>query len=108
MSHTTQTQWIEFGDNNTNCSNTIGSYNTAVYKSEEDAQILRWRTPLEPENRHHSVRIDRLRGIGDWLGNKGVSRVEVREGEADKALCFMLRESGSGQNIFKVIGEMIL
>jgi len=58
---------IEFGDNNANCGNTIGSYNKTVYKSDEDVQIMRWLSPLEPNNRHQGVRTDRFNGVGDWL-----------------------------------------
>ena len=73
MAQIPHTQSIRFGDNNANCGNTIGSNNKTVYngivniKSDEDAQIMRWLSPLEPEIRHHGVRSDRLDGVGDWL-----------------------------------------
>ena len=102
MAQTTHTQWIEFGDNNTNCGNTIGSYNTTVYKSDEDAQILRWLSPLEPENRHHSVRIDRLGGIGDWLLDTREFREWRRgEGEVDKAVLFCSGDPGVGKTYLR-------
>ena len=67
MAHFARTQSIKFGDHNENCGNTIGSYNTTVYKSDQDAQILRWLSPIEPNTRHQGVRDDRFDGVGDWI-----------------------------------------
>jgi len=58
---------VSFGDGNTNCNNIIGSFNNTFYKSEEDTLILRWLSPLEPNNRHRNVRTDRFDGVGEWL-----------------------------------------
>ena len=65
MAQTTPSRSINFGDNNSNCNNTIGSYN--IYNSDKDAEIMRWLSPLEPDNRHHDVRTNRFEGVGDWL-----------------------------------------
>jgi len=62
---TTHTPSIKFGDSNVNCGNTTGSYNTTIYFSDEDAKIMGWLSPLEPDNRHHSVRTNRFEGAGD-------------------------------------------
>jgi len=67
MAQSTHMQSIQFGDNNANCGNTVGSYNKTVYKSDEDAQIMRWLSPLESSNRHQGVCTDRFDGVGDWL-----------------------------------------
>jgi len=32
----------------------------------EKRQILQWLSPLEPQQRHQDVRIDRLDGVGGW------------------------------------------
>ena len=46
----------------------IGSFNTAFYTPDEDAQIMRWLSPLEPDNRHQGgVPADRFEGVGDWF-----------------------------------------
>jgi len=74
MAQTPHTQSMNIGDGNSNCGNITASFNTTFYKSDEDAQILRWLSPLEPNHRHHGVRNDRFAGIEDfeqllgWLG----------------------------------------
>ena len=45
----------------------IGSYNTTIYKFDEDAEVMRWLSPLEPNSRHQGVRTNRFDGVGDWL-----------------------------------------
>ena len=98
MAQTTLTQSIKFGDNNINSGNTIASYNKTVYKSDEDARIMRWLSPLEPENRHHGVRTDRFSGGGNWL----LETSELREwrgggGGAEKAVLFCSGNPGVGK-----------
>jgi len=98
MAQTTYTKSITFGDNNANCNNTIGSYNTTNYNSDEDAKIMGWLSPLEPDNRHHGVRTNRFEGVGNWL-------LETREwrewrggqGGADEAVLFCSGDPGVGK-----------
>jgi len=59
-------QSVSFGDSNTNCGNINTNFNT-FYLSDEDARILRWLSPLEPNHRHQDLRADRLDGVGEWL-----------------------------------------
>ena len=33
----------------------------------EESRILQWLSPLEPQQQHQGVRIDRLDGVGNWL-----------------------------------------
>ena len=100
MAQTTLTQSINFGDNNSNCGNTIGSYNT--YTSDQNVQIMRWLSPLEPENRHHDVRTDRLEGVGDWLLETREWR-EWKEGEgrAGNAVLFCSGNPGVGKTYLR-------
>ena len=96
MAQNTHTQ--SFGDNNAYCGITIGSHNTTIYKSDEDAQILRWLSPLEPNNRHQGVRTDRFDGVGDWL----LETREFREwrscdGGPNKAVLFCFGNPGVGK-----------
>jgi len=49
----------------TNYNNNILSFNTDI--DAEGRQILQWLSPLEPQQRHQSVRVDRLDGIGNWV-----------------------------------------
>ena len=49
----------------------INSFNNVVnFVTETDAegnQILKWLSPLEPQQRHQDVRADRLDGVGNWV-----------------------------------------
>jgi len=56
---------------NINSFNALTSYNniiniTAGSDTERD-QILQWLSPLEPQQRHEAVRIDRLDSVGNWV-----------------------------------------
>ena len=104
MAQTTLTQSIKFGDNNINSGNTIGSYNKTVYKSDEDAHIMRWLSPLEPEKRHHGVRTDRFEGVGDWLLITS-EFLEWRGGDggADKAVLFCSGNPGVGKTYLRQV-----
>ena len=102
MAQTALKQSIKLGDNNINSGNTIGSYNKTVYKFDEDAQIKRWLSPLEPENRHHGVRSDRFEGVGDWL----LETSEFREwrdiaSQEDKAVLFCFGNPGVGKTYLR-------
>ena len=57
-----------------------------------------WLSPIEPENRHHSVRTNRFEGVSDWL----LETREFRdwrggEGGADQAVLFCSRDPGVGK-----------
>ena len=100
MAQTINTNTVTYGEGNTNCPNINNSYNTNtnIYQSDEDAQIMRWLSPLEPDNRHHDVRTKRFEGIGDWLLGTAEFR-EWREGEdgADEAVMFCSGNPGVGK-----------
>jgi len=90
------------GDNNANCGNTIGSYNTTVYNSDEDAKVMTWLSPLEPDNRHNSLRADRFAGVGDWLlATGGFREWSGGEGGADKAVLFCSGDPGVGKTYLR-------
>ena len=102
MSHPTHTKSIKFGDRNDNCGNTIGSYATTVYKSDEDAQIMRWLSPIEPKIRHQGVRDDRFDGVGDWvLETKEFRGWRGGDGGADKAVLFCSGNPGVGKTFLR-------
>jgi len=102
MAQTTHTHSVNIGDNNDRCGNIIGSFNNTFYKSDEDAQIMRWLSPLEPNNRHQSVRTSRFGGVGDWLLETSEFR-EWRggEGEADRAVLFCSGNPGVGKTYLR-------
>jgi len=104
MAHFTNVHSIKFGDGNANCGNIRDSFNshTTVYKSDEDTQIMRWLSPLQPNHRHQGVRTDRFGGVGDWLLETSEFR-EWRGGEggADKAVLFCSGNPGVGKTYIK-------
>ena len=105
MAQTTLTQSINYGDKNSNCGNTVGSYNTTttiINQAGEDAEIMRWLSPLEPKDRHHGVRTDRFEGVGDWLLETSEFR-EWRDGGrgADKAVLFCSGHPGVGKTYLR-------
>jgi len=98
MAQNIHTQSVAFGNNNANCGNTIGSYNTTIYSSDEDAKIMHWLSPLEPDKRHHSLRTDRFEGVGNWLLETSEFR-EWRGGEGgvDQPVLFCSGDPGVGK-----------
>jgi len=74
----------------------------SIYKSDKDARIMHWHSPLEPSNRHQGVRADRLDGVGNWL----LETREFREwmesdGGADKAVLFCSGNPGVGKTYLR-------
>jgi len=102
MAHTTHTQSVNMGDGNSNCGNIMGSFNTTFYKSDQDAQIMRWLSPLEPNTRHQSVRTSRFGGVGDWFLETSEFREWSRgEGGAGKAILFCSGNPGVGKTYLR-------
>ena len=107
MAQTTNTHSVKLGHGNVNYSNVnsgniIGSFNTIMYKSDEDAQIMRWLTPLEPGNRHDSVRTTRFEGVGDWLLETSEFRKwRGGEGGADRGVLFCSGNPGVGKTYLR-------
>ena len=102
MAQITGTHTITFGNGNDNCGNITGSLNTTVYKSDKDAEIMRWISPPEPDNRHHDVRTKRFEGVGNWLLEKsGFLEWKGAEGGADKAVLFCSGDPGVGKTYLR-------
>ena len=102
MAQTTHRRRTKFGYNDPHYGSTIGSYNKTVCKSEENARIMYWLSPLEPNTRHQTVRNDRFNGVGDWL----LETCEFREwresrGGADKAVLFCPGNPGVGKTYLR-------
>ena len=106
MAQTTNTHTVKLGDGNVNSGNITESFNTTIYKSDEDAQIMRWLSPIEPGNRHHGVRTDRFPGVGNWLLETR-EWMEWRGGEdgADKAVLFCTGNPGVGKTYLRSVVE---
>ena len=102
MAQTSHIQPVSIGDDNANYDNIISSFNNAFYKSDEDAQIMRWLSPLEPNSRHQSVRTDRFDGVGDWfLETNELREWRGSEGGTDKAVLFCSGNPGVGKTYLR-------
>ena len=93
---------IKFGDGNVNCGNVDNSRHTNIYNSDEDAKMMNWLSPLEPDTRHQGLRNDRFEGVGNWL----LETSEFREwrgsdGGADKAILFCSGDPGVGKSYLR-------
>ena len=102
MDPAANTHSVKFGDGNFNCGNVTGSFNSIIYRSDEDTQIMRWLSPLEPGNRHDGVRTNRFEGVGNWL----LETSEVREwkgggGGADQGVLFCSGTPGVGKTYLR-------
>ena len=86
--------------------NVSNSYNNIVnvnkVGADEDLEIMRWLSPLDPRNRHQDVRTDRLDGVGNWLLETNEFR-EWRsdEGGVDKAVLFCYGSPGVGKTYIR-------
>ena len=65
---------------------------------------MRWLCPLEPGNRHDSVRINRFEGVGNWVLETSEFR-EWRGGEGgvDKAVLFCSGDPGVGKTYLRQV-----
>ena len=101
MAQTSHVQTVSFGHGNANSGNTINSFNT-FNMSDEDGQIMRWLSPLEPNKRHQAVRTDRFSGVGDWiLEMREFREWRGSEGGADKAILFCSGNPGVGKTYLR-------
>jgi len=102
MAQNTHMLSVKMGDGNLNSCNITGSFNTNFYKPDEDAQIMRWLSPLEPNSRHQGVRAERFDGIGDWvLETKEFREWRGGEGGVDRAVLFCSGNPGVGKTYLR-------
>jgi len=101
MARTSHRLSLKFGNENADCGNLENCFNT-IYKSDEDAKILQWLTPIEPSKRHDGVRTERLEGVGDWLFETREFQ-EWSRGECgpDKAVLFCSGNPGVGKTYLR-------
>jgi len=91
---------LNIGDGNTSCGNIDNCFNT--YISDEDAPIMRWLSPLEPNNRHQGVRTERFDGVGNWLLETNEFREwRCSESGADSAVLFCSGNPGVGKTYLR-------
>jgi len=102
MAHNTHMLSVNMGNGNVNSDNMTSCFNNNFYRSDEDAEIMRWLSPLEPSNRHQGVRTERFDGIGDWvLETKEFREWRSGEGGADKAVLFCSGNPGVGKTYLR-------
>ena len=96
---------ISFGNSNANCNNITNSHNTVNVQNviaDEDPEIMKWLSPLDPRGRHQDVRTDRLDGVGNWLLETNEFREwRSNEGGADKAILFCYGDPGVGKTYLR-------
>jgi len=87
-------------NNHTHSNNTV--FNIVSRDDDADARVMEWLSPLEPENRHRGVPIDRFDGIGDWLLETSEFREWMwGEGGAEKAVLFCSGNPGVGKTYLR-------
>ena len=101
MTQDTHMLSVNMGHGNLNSGNITGCFNN-FYRSDGDAEIMRWLSPLEPNNRHQGVRTERFDGIGDWfLETKEFREWRSGSGGADKAVLFCSGNPGVGKTYLR-------
>jgi len=101
MAQTSYSVSLDFGNENANSGNFENCFNT-IYKSDEDAKIMHWLTPIEPGKRHDGVRTERLEGVGDWLlETSEFQEWRGGEGGAHKAVLFCSGNPGVGKTYLR-------
>ena len=98
--------WSWFGDRNVNCGNVTNSYNNIVnenkFIADENPEIMKWLSPLDPRERHHDLRDKRLDGVGSWLLETNEFREwKSSEGGADKDVLFCYGNPGVGKTYLR-------
>ena len=87
-------------NNNSNSFNIVNNFSSA----DERAEILAWLSPLEPQIRHHDIRVHRVKDVGDWL-----FRTEeyqnwfdgIRHRESDNSALFCYGDPGVGKTYIR-------
>jgi len=102
MAQTSNTLSKKLGHGNGILANVRGRFNWSAQRDSENAEIMRWLSPLEPDTRHLSVQGSRLKGVGDWF----LKTREFREWSGDKggahnAVLFCSGNPGVGKTYLK-------
>ena len=98
----------QFGDSNVNCGNVTNRYknifNENKFITDENPEIMKWLSPLDPRGRHQDVRINRVDGVGNWLlETNEFQEWRSKEGGADKAILFCCGGPGVGKTHLRYV-----
>ena len=70
--------------------------------TDENQDIMKWLSPLDPRRRHQDLRIDRLAGVENWLlGTNEFREWRGSQGGADKAVLFCHGDPGVGKTYLR-------
>ena len=98
MAQSTSSLSVNVGSSN------FGSFNRSIFNCEynEDVEIMRWLSPLEPNKRHRDVRTARFDGVGDWLLDTDEFRKWRRsDGGLENAVLFCSGNPGVGKTYLR-------
>ena len=86
--------------NVTNIHNNITNVKKVI--ADENPEVMRWLSPLDPGRRHQDVRTDRLDGVGNWLLDTNEFREwRSSEGGVDRAVLFCYGNPGVGKTFLR-------
>ena len=93
------------GNDNVNCNNVTNSNNNTFNVNntiaDENPEIMKWLSSLDPRVRHHDVRTDRVDGVGNWLLETSEFREWSSGGGADKAVLCCYGNPGVGKTYLR-------
>jgi len=106
MEKTTYRYSILIGNDNENSNNVTNHHNSTFNLNniiaDENPEIMKWLSPLDPRGRHHDVRTDRVDGVGSWLLETNEFREwRGNEGGAEKAVLFCYGDPGVGKTYLR-------
>jgi len=103
MNGTTDPPSINTGNSNSyNVTNSHNIINLSQVIADQNPEILRWLSPLDPRRRHQDVRTNRFDGVGNWfLETRQFQAWRGGEGGADKAVLFCHGNPGVGKTFLR-------
>ena len=78
----------------------VNSFNRIVHTTilDDDNQVLRWLSLLEPQGRHQHLRQSRLEGVGKWIFRKAEFRKwDTGEDGSSDSVLFCHGDPGVGK-----------
>jgi len=103
MNRTADLHSITAGNSNShNVTNSHNIINLSQVIADENTEMMRWLSPLDPRRRHQDVRTSRLDGVGSWFLETGEFRVwRGGDGGSDKAVLFCCGNPGVGKTFLR-------